>query len=143
MMRTLRALDTLERSAMDVHYHMINIIRTSAPLGNASLLAQLSLERAHFAKIVRLARTADRQFKLLEKRVRAKVRRRCRALWRLVRMHVLSFRVAWYWFELPSRSSCFEEQRRKAIESFQREWSVCTRSPFADDLREPVYPWCC
>ena len=140
MMRTLSALDTLERSAMDEHYHMVNIIRTSAPLGSVSLLAQLRLERAHFAKIIRLAHTADRQFKLLEKRVRAKIRRRCRALWRLVRMHVLSFRVAWYWFELPSRSSCFEEQRRKAIESFQREWSGCTTSPFADDLREPVHP---
>ena len=143
MLRTLRALDTLERSAMCEHYHMINIIRSFVPLGNASLLAQLRLERAHMAKIVRLARTADRQFKLLEKQVRAKVRRRCRALWRLVRMHVLSFRVAWYWFELPSRHTRFEEQRRKAIESFQREWKACTRSPFADDLREPAHPWCC
>ena len=92
----MRALDTLERSAMCEHYHMINIIRSFAPLGNACLLAQLRLERAHMAKIVRHARTADRHFKLLEKQVRAKVRRRCRALWRLVRMHVLSFRVAWY-----------------------------------------------
>ena len=143
MMRTLRALDTLERSAMDVHYHMINIIRTSAPLGNASLLAQLSLERAHFAKIVRLARTADRQFKLLEKRVRAKVRRRCRALWRLVKLYYKMRALVWYWYELPSRHTRFEAERCKAIESFQRDWSVCTRSPFADDLREPAHPWCC
>ena len=143
MMRTLRALDTLERSAMDVHYHMINIIRTSAPLGNASLLAQLSLERAHFAKIVRLARTADRQFKLLEKQVRAKVRRRCRALWRLVKLYCKLRALIWYWYEIPSRHTRFEAERCKAIESFQREWSVCTRSPFADDLREPAHPWCC
>ena len=143
MMRTLRALDTLDRSAMDVHYHMINIIRTSAPLGNASLLAQLSLERAHFAKIVRLARTADRQFKLLEKRVQAKVRRRCRALWRLVKLYCKLRALIWYWYELPSRHTRFEGERCKAVESFQRDWSVCTRSPFADDLREPAHPWCC
>jgi hypothetical protein len=140
MMRTLRALDTLERSAMDVHYHMINIIRTSAPLGHASLLAQLRLERAHMAKIVRLARTADRQFKLLEKQVRVKVRRRCRALWRLVKLYYKLRALIWYWHELPSRHTRFEAERCKAIEEFEREWSVCTRSPFADDLREPVYP---
>ena len=143
MMRTLRALDTLERSAMCEHYHMINIIRSLAPLGNASLLAQLRLERAHFAKIVRLARTADRQFKLLEKRVRAKVRRRCRALWRLVKLYYKMRALIWYWYELPSRHTRFEAERCKAIESFQRDWSVCTRSPFADDLREPAHPWCC
>ena len=127
MMRTLRALDTLERSAMDVHYHMINIIRTSAPLGNACLLAQLRLERAHFAKIVRLARTADRQFKLLEKRVRAKVRRRCRALWRLVKLYCKLRALIWYWYELPSRHTCFEGELCRAVEAyvgFEREFAA-------------------
>ena len=47
MLRTLRALDTLERSTRDEHYHMVNIIRTSTPLGDACLLARLRLERAH------------------------------------------------------------------------------------------------
>ena len=143
MLRTLRALDTLERSTRDEHCHMVNIIRTSAPLGNASLLRQLRLERAHFAHLVRLARTADRHFKLLEKQVRAKVRRRCRALWRLVKLYCKLRALIWYWYEIPSRHTRFEAERCKAVESFQREWSVCTTSPFADDLREPVHPWCC
>ena len=103
MLRTLRALDTLERSTRDEHYHMVNIIRTSAPLGNASLLAQLRLERAHFAKIVRLARTADRHFKLLEKRVRAKVRRRCRALWKLVKLYC-KLRARAYQYQMSARA---------------------------------------
>ena len=131
-MRTLTALDTLERSAMCEHYHMVNIIRSFAPLGNASLLAQLRLERAHMAKMVRLARTADRQFKLLEKRVRAKVRRRCRALWRLVKLRAL----IWYWYELPSRHTRFEAQRCKAIQEFKRECAtlVCTDSQTTENV---------
>ena len=125
MLRTLRALDTLERSAMCEHYTMENIFRSFAPLGNACLLAQLSLERAHMANIVRLARTADRQFKLLEKQVRAKLRRRCRALWRAVKRHVQMRSVAWFWWELPSRSTRFEAERCMAIESFEKDCATC------------------
>ena len=118
MLRTLRALDTLERSAMCEHYTMENIFRSFAPLGNACLLAQLSLERAHMANIVRLARTADRHFKLLEKRVRAKVRRRCRALWRLVKLYCKLRALIWYWYELPSRHTRFEAERCRAVEAY-------------------------
>jgi hypothetical protein len=58
-MRTLSALDTLERSAMDEHYHMVNIIRTSAPLGSVSLLAQLRLERISQRSFGSLIRRID------------------------------------------------------------------------------------
>ena len=122
--RTLRSLDTVECSARDERFHIVTLFRSSAPLGDASLLAQLRLERAHMAKLIANARVAKRQFQRFEKQVRGRVRRRCRALWRLVRKHVLLRMVAWYWFELPSRSTCFETQRGEAIESFQREWNV-------------------
>ena len=126
--RSLRTLDALERSARDEHLHLLSLFGSAAQ--DAWLLEGLRLERAHLAKLVRLATEATRQVKALEKRVRAKVRRRSRALWRLVRKHVLLRRVAWYWFELPSRSTCFETQRGEAIESFQRECAtrVCTDS---------------
>jgi hypothetical protein len=120
--RSLRTLDALERSARDEHLHLLSLFGSAAQ--DAWLLEGLRLERAHLAKLVRLATEATRQVKALEKRVRAKMRRRSRALWRLVRKHVLLRRVAWYWFELPSRSTCFETQRGEAIESFQREWNV-------------------
>ena len=97
---------------------MENIFRSFAPLGNACLLAQLSLERAHMANIVRLARTADRHFKLLEKRVRAKVRRRCRAHWKLVKLYCKLRALIWYWYELPSRHTRFEGELCRAVEAY-------------------------
>jgi hypothetical protein len=128
--RSLRTLDALERSARDEHLHLLSLFGSAGPSTDTWLLEGLRLERAHMAKLVRLARFANRQFKLLERRVRAKVRRRSRTLWRLVRKHVLLRRVAWYWFELPSRSTCFQAQRGEAIEAFQRECAtrVCTDS---------------
>ena len=53
------------------------------------------------------------------------VKRRSRALWRVVRMHVVLRSVAWWWFELrvelPSRSTRFETELCKAIGEFETE----------------------
>jgi hypothetical protein len=119
--RTLRTLDALELKARDEHFHMVSLFGRAAPLGDAPLLAQLRLERAHMAKLNRMARLAQRQFQRLERQVRVRVRRRSRALWGLVRNHVLLRSVAWWWLELPSRSTRFEAERCKAIEEFERE----------------------
>ena len=73
------------------------------------------------AKLNRMARLAQRQFQRLERQVRARVKRRTRTLWGLVRNHVLLHSVAWWWLELPSRSTRFETERCKAIEEFERE----------------------
>ena len=121
MRRSLRTLDALERSASEQHLHMLTLFTSAAPLSDASLLAQLRLERAHMAKLVANARVAKRSFQRLEKQVRARVRARSRALWRLVAAHVVLHSVAWWWFQLPSRSTRFELERCKAIEEYERE----------------------
>ena len=121
MLRTLRALDSLELSARNEHFHMVAIFGSAAPLSDASLLRELRLERAHMAKLVAMARLAKKQFQRVERQVRIWVKRRSRALWRLVRMHVLLRSVSWWWLELPSRSTRFEVERCRAIEEFETE----------------------
>ena len=49
------------------------------------------------------------------------VKRRSRALWRVVRMHVVLRSVAWWWYEEPSRSTRFEAERSKAIGEYETE----------------------
>ena len=115
MLRTLRALDGLELSATHEHFHMVAIFGSAAPLSDASLLRELRLERAHMAKLVAMARLAKKQFQRVEMQVRARVKRRSRALWKVVRMHVVLRSVAWWWFEEPSRSTRFEAERCQAI----------------------------
>ena len=96
----------------------------AAPSNDAWVLAGLRIEEAHVAKLVKTARSAERQFKRLKKRMRAKVRRRSRALWRAVKRHVQLRSVAWFWWELPSRSTRFEAERCMAIASFEKECAL-------------------
>ena len=139
MLRSLRSLDALELSARDEHLHMISIFGSAAALSDASLLRGLRLERVHMAKLVAMARLAKKQFQRVERQVRLRVKRRSRALWRVVRMHVVLRSVAWWWYEEPSRSTRFEAERSKAIGEYEtacgnkRFWYYSTEevSPFA------------
>jgi hypothetical protein len=123
MLRTLRALDSLELSARNEHLHMVAIFGSA--LSDASLLRELRLERAHMANLVAMAREAKKQFQRVERQVRVRVKRRSRALWRLVRMHVLLRSVSWWWLELPSRSTRFEVERCRAIEEYKEFETEC------------------
>ena len=123
MLRSLRSLDALELSARDEHLHMISIF--AAALSDASLLRELRMERVHMAKLVAMARLAKKQFQRVERQVRLSVKRRSRALWRLVRMHVLLRSVSWWWLELPSRSTRFEVERCRAIEEYKEFETEC------------------
>ena len=116
--RTLRSLDALELKARDEHYHMVSLFTSAFGASDAPLLAQLRLERAHVAKLVAMARLNERQFKRLEKRVSARVRRRSRSLWGLVKAHVVLRSIGWWWLELPSRAR-FEADLCEATEAFQ------------------------
>ena len=121
MLRSLRSLDALELSARDEHLHMISIFGSAAALSDASLLRGLRLERVHMAKLVAMARLAKKRFQRVERRVRLRVKRRSRALWRVVRMHVVLRSVAWWWYEEPSRSTRFEAERSKAVGEYETE----------------------